>query len=169
MLVDSALICIQCSQAYTQAYTQAYLDFKQEVDQSFGALVVFFDDAGNNRNEVVTKAGPLGYGMAATKSLTDDDDAMQQFHRTLTNFAATMVANEKEYTDQSNAAADQQQQMAAALQSMQQSLMQLNTQMSMVARPTIQQQPTQFIPQQQFQQPPQFQPQQQNWQCQPQP
>ena len=166
MLVDSALICIQ----RTQAYTQAYLDFKQEVDQSFGALIVFFDEAENNRNEVVTEAGSMGYGMAATDSLTDDDDTTQQFRRTLTDFAASMAANEKEYTERSNAAATQQQQMAAALQQMQQSLSQLNAQMAMAARPGPQQQQQQFLPQQQqcqpvppFQQQP-FQPQQQPWQ-----
>ena len=109
MLVDSALICIQRS----QAYTQAYLDFKQEINQSFGALVIFFDYAENNRNKVVTDEGSLGYGMAATDSLTDKEDATQQFCWTLTNFAVTMTANE------SNTAAEQQQQMATALQAMQ--------------------------------------------------
>lgn len=119
MLVDSALICIQ----RTQVYSQAYLDFKfkQEADQSFGALIVFFNDAENNRNGVITEAGSLGYGMVATDSPFDDNDATQQFRRTLTDFAATITteANDKKYTDRSNTAANQQQQMATTLQQMQ--------------------------------------------------
>lgn len=102
-MVDSALICIQ----RTQAYSQAYLDFKQETDQSFGALVVFFDEAKANRNEVVTKVGSFSYGMNDTDSLADDDDTTQQFCPTLANFSANMVANKKEYTNSSNARATQ--------------------------------------------------------------
>ena len=76
------------------AYKKAYLDFKQEADESFITLNIFFDQCENYRREVKDDTGSDGYGMNTTK-MTDNDTETQKFNNSLSQLAAQMTANEE--------------------------------------------------------------------------
>ena len=102
--------------------------WKEQGDQSYTNLKNYFDRADENRNEMQTEAGELGYGMGADEffDAQEDDAATRGFKESLTNLAAAVQANQKTHSQlqQALAAQAQQQQMAAQMQ--QQQTMQQN-------------------------------------------
>ena len=107
MIKDAALIALNRS----QAFPVEYLQWKNEANQSYENLKVYFNRAMQNRTEITTEAGELGYGMGMMDIL-DDDEVTKRFKQGMTDLATAVQENHKQQ--------QQMQQMAAQLQQMQQ-------------------------------------------------
>jgi len=105
---DAALIILNKS----QGYPIHYLMCKEQGDQSYTNLKNYFDRADENRNEMQTEAGELGYGMGADEffDAQEDDAATKGFKESLTNLAAAVQANQKTHSQLQQALAAQAQQ-----------------------------------------------------------
>ena len=90
-IIDTALICISC----TQAYKQAYLAYKQLAMQTYTILRAHFEQAERDRNKVEDEAAAHGYGMMAATDAADREmqQGLTDVASALTSLASGETAN----------------------------------------------------------------------------